>query len=138
VHDEQSLKQTDKLQNRSFVTIKNSREFRSVFDTAVSVANRYLVVYAAVRKTKNGKENNRYGITVSRKVGKAVVRNKVRRRIREIMRFHTKSEKSVVLFGVDIVVVARAAAAAATFDELREAYGRALQKSVKQSIRAEV
>lgn len=61
-------------------------------------------------------------MAVSRKVGKAVVRNKVRRRFREIFRLIQHD----LLFSCDIVVVARPAAAGASFRELRGHFLRAL------------
>lgn len=57
------------------------------------------VVYAR----RNGRRENRLGITASGKLGKAVKRNKVRRRLREIYR--TNEEKFVN--GYDIILVAR-------------------------------
>ena len=50
---------------------------------------------------------NRLGITVSKKLGNAVTRNKVRRRLREIYRLH----EGELVSGRDIVVVARVRAA---------------------------
>src|SRR5215203_7095489 len=66
----------------------------------------------------------RLGVSVSRKVGNAVTRNAVRRRLREV--FHScVSETSREL---DLVVSARPAAAEATFEELREEFGKSLDK----------
>lgn len=66
----------------------------------------------------------RLGITVSRRVGSSVVRNRVKRRIREWFRTH----KDQFPAGKDIVVIARPAAAEADFDtlgrELRSALSR--------------
>jgi ribonuclease P protein component len=61
-------------------------------------------------------EAARLGLTVSRKVGNAVVRNRVRRRLREIVRTHPE----MLLDGWDHVVVARPEAARAEFTTLRE------------------
>ena len=58
------------------------------------------------------------GVTVSKKLGKAVARNRVRRRLREVYRLH----ESRFLPGWDIVVVARGRAVDATFPELTKAY----------------
>ena len=78
------------------------------------VADGLLVLYA--RKNRLGE--NRVGVTVSKKLGKAVVRNRVRRRLREVYRLH----ESRFLPGWDIVVVARGRAVDATFPELTKAY----------------
>jgi ribonuclease P protein component len=57
----------------------------------------------------NDLEISRYGITVSRRVGKAVTRNRVKRRIREILR------KTVFKPGWDMVFIARTSAAESSF-----------------------
>jgi ribonuclease P protein component len=60
----------------------------------------------------NGLGLSRYGFTVSRRVGKAVVRNRVRRLLREILR------QTPLQPGWDIVFIARAAAARASYASL--------------------
>ena len=61
----------------NFITLKNSREFGSVYNTKDSVANKYLVMYLRA----NSLEYNRLGISVSKKVGNSVVRHRVTRLI---------------------------------------------------------
>ena len=73
-----------------------------------------MVLYA--RRNREG--INRVGVTVSKKLGKAVVRNRVRRRLREVYRLH----ESRFLPGWDIVVVARSRTVDASFSELTRAY----------------
>jgi ribonuclease P protein component len=60
----------------------------------------------------NGLERNRFGFLVSKKVGKAVVRNRTKRRLKEIMRRRALSQ------GWDIVLIAKPKAAGATFEEM--------------------
>ena len=76
-----------------------------------------------VRKNRTGE--NRVGVTVSKKLGKAVVRNRVRRRLREVYRLH----ESRFLPGWDIVIVARHRAVTASFSDLTKAYLALAQKS---------
>ena len=61
---------------------------------------------------------NRVGVTVGKKLGKAVVRNRVRRRLREIYRCHEHRFSA----GWDIVVVARGRCVTADFQQLTNAY----------------
>ena len=77
-------------------------------------ANSYLVLYAR----KNRTNTNRVGITVSKKLGHAVVRNRVRRRLREIYRLNEEKFQP----GWDIVVVARTKAVHTDFGKLTQAY----------------
>ena len=58
------------------------------------------------------------GLTVSAKLGHAVVRNRLRRRLREIYRLHESRFRT----GWDIVVVARSRAVTAEYAELEKAY----------------
>ena len=61
------------------VTIRRNMEFSKVYNRGNSRANPVLVMYVL----KNGMEYNRIGITVSRKVGKSVVRNRIKRLIKK-------------------------------------------------------
>ena len=83
----------------NFITLKNSREFGSVYNTKDSVANKYLVMYLRA----NSLEYNRLGISVSKKVGNSVVRHRVTRLIRESIRLNLEQFEK----GFDIVIVAR-------------------------------
>ena len=67
---------------------------------------------------KNRMQANRVGITVSKKLGKAHIRNRIRRRIREVYRLNEDKFQP----GWDIVVVARSKALDAPFDALTESY----------------
>lgn len=66
----------------------------------------------------------RLGLSVSKKVGSAVTRNSVRRRLREIFR----SNASRLPAGVDLVVSARPAAAEASFEDLSREFARSLER----------
>lgn len=90
-------------------------------------ANSYLVLYAR----KNRTNTNRVGITVSKKLGHAVVRNRVRRRLREIYRLNEAKFQP----GWDIVVVARTKAVHTDFEKLTQAY---LQLAEKAGILQEI
>ena len=94
-------------------SLKLNHIFQRLYRTA-GYANGHLVLYA--RKNHTGK--NRVGITVSKKLGHAVVRNRVRRRLREVYRLNEEKFSS----GWDIVVVARTKAIDAPFDQLVKGY----------------
>ena len=95
-------------------SLKESHLFRRLYHKGRSAANGYLVLYCR----RNGTQENRIGLTVSRKLGHAVVRNRVRRRLREIYRLH----EGEFLPGYDMVVVARSRAVAASYQKLQRAY----------------
>lgn len=76
-----------------------------------------------VRAARNEEQWTRYAFSVSKRVGKAVTRNRVRRRLREILRVQPLKE------GYDIVVVARPSAATADFWELKSEMELLLKRS---------
>ncbi len=95
-------------------TLKKNYEFHRLYSKGKSAVTPFLVVYA--RRTK--RPGNRIGFTVSNKLGKAVKRNRVRRRLREIYRLH----EARVAPGTELVVVARARAVTATYRQLEAAF----------------
>ena len=94
-------------------SLKLNHIFQRLYRTS-GQANGYLVLYA--RKDRTG--TNRVGITVSKKLGKANVRNRIRRRLREVYRLNEVKFQP----GWDIVVVARTRAIHAPFEVLTENY----------------
>jgi ribonuclease P protein component len=87
--------------------LRRSVEFQQVIRRGRRVAGAAFVVVCAPRKPAPAEQPIRLGITVSRKVGNAVVRNRVKRRIREWFR----AQREPLGAGVDLVVIGRAAAA---------------------------
>lgn len=94
-------------------SLKLNHIFRRLYHTN-GQANGYLVLYAR----KNRTNTNRIGITVSKKLGKAHIRNRVRRRLREIYRLNEDQFQP----GWDVVVVARSRSIEAPFDKLTDGY----------------
>ena len=94
-------------------SLKLNHIFQRLYHTS-GQANGYLVLYAR----KNRLDHNRVGITVSKKLGKAHIRNRVRRRFREGSRL----TEEAFLPGWDIVIVARSRAIDADFEKLTAAY----------------
>lgn len=82
-----------------FESIKKNSNFLKVYRQGKSYANKYLVMYVL----ETGMDKNRYGITVSKKVGNSVVRHRITRLIRESIRLNEMNLEK----GYDIVIVAR-------------------------------
>lgn len=93
--------------------LKLNHIFRRLYSTS-GHGNGFLVLYAR----KNHSATNRVGLTVSKKLGCAVVRNRVRRRLREVYRLN----EHLFAPGWDIVVVARSRCIKADFQKLTDAY----------------
>ena len=81
------------------VPLKQNHVFRRLYAKGESAVGSFVVVYAK----RNGSRSNRLGITTGLKLGRAVDRNRARRRIRETYRLQERKLKQ----GYDIVIVAR-------------------------------
>ena len=95
-------------------SLKKNSDFRHIYAKGKSCVSPYLVVYCR----KNRSDVNRVGFTVSAKLGNAVCRNRVRRRLREIYRLNSGS----LAPGHDIVIVARSRAINAEYSALNDAF----------------
>ena len=104
---------------KRFPSIKKYDDFRRVYSTGRSRANRSMVMYLR----ENGTERNRIGISASKKIGNSVVRHRMVRLVREAFRLHVQETKQ----GYDIVVVVRATAVGQTYREIEQAYLHLLQ-----------
>ena len=101
-------------------TLKKNSDFRRLYNKGKSAVNPYMVVYC--RRNKGG--TNRLGYTVSTKLGKAVVRNRVRRQLREIYRLNAHKLSS----SYDIVIVARTRCVGGDFWKMEKAFLAACDK----------
>ncbi len=101
-------------------SLKKNYQFRYVYNRGRSIANRLLVMYSI----KNGTEGNRFGISVSKKVGNSVVRSRITRLLRESYRLSEENIQS----GYDIVVIARGSAKGASYKEVESALLHLLRK----------
>ena len=97
--------------------LQKNRAFQYVYRRGHSVACRDLVMLLAPAKQL------KVGFSVSKKVGKAFVRNKVKRRLRECIRPHLGDVKNGLY-----VIVARPSAAEATFQSLQRDVAYLLKK----------
>ncbi len=105
---------------RPEVTVKENRDFRRIYRKGQSAVSPSMVVYCQ----KNRQGRSRLGVTVSTKLGHAVVRNKVRRRLREIYRLHLDRIRP----GYDVVVVARVRAVHTPYQKMAGEYLSLLKK----------
>lgn len=97
-------------------TLKKQKDFQNVYRKGKVFGNRHLVLYFI----RNGKDTNRLGVIVSKKVSnRAVVRNKIRRQLKEAYRLNAEQFQS----GYDIIVIAKAAC--------KDEYFSVIEKSMK-------
>lgn len=96
------------------VSLKENHLFRRAYNRGKSAADSRLALYVR----RNGRRNSRLGLTVSTKVGCAVVRNRIRRRLRELYRLNEDKLSA----GWDVVVVARVRAAQSDYHQLEKSF----------------
>ncbi len=94
--------------------LKRNYEFRRLYSKGKSAASPYLALYVR----KNRLNRNRLGITVGAKIGNAVKRNRVRRRLKEIYRLN----EDRFCKGCDVVIVARVKAVYAQYGQLEHSF----------------
>lgn len=107
-------------------TIRAREDFARISEKGRSRSDRLMVV----RFVPNGRDHDRFGISTGRHLGGAVQRNRVRRRVREVLR----RVPNQTGHGWDVLIVARPSAVGASFDELRATLERLLglvHRSVK-------
>ena len=105
------------MRGEQYLTKKE--QYESVYRKGGNWSNKYLVI----RVLPNNLDVSRFGITVSRKVGKAVVRNRIKRLIREIVR------KTPVKPGYDIVFIARGAIAGVEYASVKKSTEQLLTRA---------
>ncbi len=90
-------------------SLKKNYQFKTVYNRGKSAANHFLVMYIL----KNGRASNRLGVSVSKKVGKSVVRSHKTRLIKENYRLMEDGLKG----GYDIIFIARTNAKESNYAE---------------------
>lgn len=105
-------------------TIKKASDFKNIYTNGKSQASKNLVLYVL---KSSAMERNRYGISVSHKVGNSVVRHTLIRRIREIYRKNVDKIKE----GYDLIIVLRVGSDKTEFIKLNEEF---LQLCKRQDI----
>ena len=102
------------------VSIKQNHVFRRLYNKGKSAVSPCLAIYCR----KNSLGYSRLGLTVGTKLGKAVIRNRTRRRIREAYRLHEEE----FFMGYDLVIVARVRASHVRYREVE----RSLMKTMSR------
>ncbi len=102
--------------------LKKNEEFQAVFQRGKSAANQQFIVYSLVQ---DGQAVFRIGISVSKKIGNAVVRNRVKRLIREAI----SSLEEAIIAGIDLVVIARPGTQDMSLQSLKSSLQHALKRA---------
>ncbi len=102
-----------KLVMKAINRLKKNEDFRKVYKKKKSMANKLLIIYILA----NEYGYNRVGFTVSKKIGKSVTRNRVKRLLRESYRLNEEK----ILSGYDIIFVARNTTSKASYKEIEGA-----------------
>lgn len=100
-------------------SLRRRGEFQTVYRQGVKVSGRFVVVFALARDG----EECRFGITATRRIGGAVVRNRARRRVRELFRRHAGALAGL---GVDVVVNVRQGCAYGAWTDVEGDFVRCL------------
>lgn len=109
------------FRERIMEKLKKSLDFKKVYNNKCSIANRQLVFYYM----KNGLDDSRIGFSISKKIGNAVVRNKFKRRLREISRLNSYQ----LLKGYDIICIVRLGARNINYEDLNNSFMHLAKKS---------
>ena len=104
----------------NFDMIKKNKDFKYIYGKAKSFANKKLIIYYI----KNNQNEVKIGISISKKVGKAVVRNHLRRLIKENLRHINKIKK-----GYSIIIIARVGADELDYHSMRKSIIHLLKKT---------
>ncbi len=91
--------------------VKKNKEFKKIYQEGFSAVNRFVVIFGR----KNEFSGKRFGFSVSKKLGKAVKRNRVKRRLKEICRQNWHWFKD----GYDYILIARRGIEQLPFDAVR-------------------
>jgi ribonuclease P protein component len=103
------------------IIIKKNSEYKDVYSCNSSFSDYNIVIF--IKKNKDVK--NRYGFTSAKKIKNAVDRNRIRRRLKEIVRLNEYKIKT----GYDVVFMARVNAVDADYKSLERSFFKVLKRS---------
>jgi ribonuclease P protein component len=102
--------------------LQKNEHFRKVFKWGKSVANRQLVLYYYLNRESS---QFRLGISVSKKVGHAVTRNRIKRLLKEVARH----QEDHIPTGYDFIIIVRKPAAEMSYDDFTSSFVHLLKKT---------
>ncbi len=92
-------------------------QFKAIYESGITKVDRFIVI----RALANNLDTTRFGYSISKKIGNAVTRNRIRRRFREAAR------SLPIKQGVDIVFIARSESVNADYNQLKSSVRKLLQ-----------
>lgn len=92
--------------------IRNRREYQVVYSNGLKRVGKHVVIFVF----PTGRQETRFGITVTRKIGKAVIRNRMKRILREVIRKNFREWKG----GIDLIFVAKKEVIQASFHDIED------------------
>jgi len=112
-------------------TMKRAFEFAMVRTAGTSEAGRFLVLSTAPLPAGQESVSSRFGIIATKKVGHAVIRNLLRRRVREILRAHGDK----LAQGLRVVIIVRNRAATAGYADLEKDFLKLMRRFIYKRTR---
>jgi ribonuclease P protein component len=103
------------------IRLRKKGEFRQIYDQGRKYFGKYMLLFVVI----NGLEMNRYGIVASKKVGNAVIRNRSRRQVREIVR----NAHGNLQPGNDMILVIKSSAVGVSFVDLQQDFASLCKKA---------
>ena len=103
--------------------VKTKQEFNNIINKGSCIKNKYFVIYSL----NNNKNYDNFGISVGKKIGNAVIRNKYKRKIRSIIDIYRKD----FVNGKDYIIILRSSALSISFQEMKESLILLLRKGAK-------
>lgn len=117
----------------TFQKLRNSQQFRRVYDQGQRFHTPHFSVF--ILRTEDSEP--RIGLTVTRKVGNAVLRNRCKRRLREILRAWlleaSADEAGGGPLGCDLVINAKSGLAEADYRELEAGFRRVMKRYLESA-----
>ncbi len=109
---------------KKYEVVKENRDFQKIIEQGNCQKNRHLIIYYI----ENSVENNRFGISVGKKIGNAVTRNKWKRRLRSIIDKYKKLYQN----HRDYIIILRKNCHNLDFQELEDSFLQLFEKVNKE------